>query len=355
MPIYKEKNKFYFRIYYDNLDGSRTQYKSKRYDTKKECEKAEAVFRLSQQQIKSKITFEEVYDYYLNQYKLKNKYSTYYTFYTTFEKRVLPYFKNKPIEDITKVDIDKYVSEMQKEGRNRASINKYLLYIKSILNEAEMTFNLNCMNTRLIKHLPATEPKKEMLFWEYDEWKNFIKYVSEIEFKALFSSLYYLGLRLGEAQALKWNDYYNKQIHVHGTLNEKVQKEITTPKTLNSYRYVDVPDVIIELLDELRQYYKTNNEYNDEWYIFGGYKPIPRTTIRRHFENYIKESGNKRIRLHDLRHSAVSLLRHLGLDEYQIAERMGHTPQMVREVYAHLFEEKKREAVDKLNQLERKS
>jgi len=62
-----------------------------------------------------------------------------------------------------------------------------------------------------------------------------------------------------------------------------------------------------------------------------------------------KETGVKRIRLHDLRHSHVSLLIEMGFSAVAIADRVGHESIDITYRYAHLFPAKGKEIADKLN------
>lgn len=66
---------------------------------------------------------------------------------------------------------------------------------------------------------------------------------------------------------------------------------------------------------------------------------------------YCELSGNSRIRIHDIRHSHVSLLIDMGFTPHLIAERIGDTVEMVNKVYGHLYPNKHYEVADRLNQL----
>lgn len=50
-----------------------------------------------------------------------------------------------------------------------------------------------------------------------------------------------------------------------------------------------------------------------------------------------EKAGVKRIRIHDLRHSHVSLLIDMGFSAVAIADRMGHESSDITFRYAHLF------------------
>ena len=64
-----------------------------------------------------------------------------------------------------------------------------------------------------------------------------------------------------------------------------------------------------------------------------------------------KEAGVKRIRIHDLRHSHVSLLIEMGFTALAIADRLGHESIEVTYRYAHLFPSKQTEMANKLDDL----
>lgn len=60
-------------------------------------------------------------------------------------------------------------------------------------------------------------------------------------------------------------------------------------------------------------------------------------------------AGVKRIRIHDLRHSHVSLLIDMGFSATAIADRVGHESIDITYNYAHLFPSKQGEMADRLN------
>ena len=62
-----------------------------------------------------------------------------------------------------------------------------------------------------------------------------------------------------------------------------------------------------------------------------------------------KSAGVKRIRIHDLRHSHISLLIDMGFSAVAIADRVGHESIEITYRYAHLFPSKQTEMADKLD------
>lgn len=67
----------------------------------------------------------------------------------------------------------------------------------------------------------------------------------------------------------------------------------------------------------------------------------------------MKATGLKRICIHDLRHSHVSLLIELGFSAVAIADRVGHESIKITYRYAHLFPSKQKEMANRLGELKK--
>ena len=78
-------------------------------------------------------------------------------------------------------------------------------------------------------------------------------------------------------------------------------------------------------------------------------KPLSKHSMKRAMEKGCEESGVKVIRVHDLRHSHVSLLIDMGFSALAIAERVGHESIDITYRYAHLFPTRQSEMANKLN------
>ena len=76
--------------------------------------------------------------------------------------------------------------------------------------------------------------------------------------------------------------------------------------------------------------------------------------VTKHYLHHEMDRGSqianvKRIRIHDLRHSAISLLIEMGFSALAIADRVGHESIDITYRYAHLFPNKQTEMAEKLN------
>ena len=117
---------------------------------------------------------------------------------------------------------------------------------------------------------------------------------------------------------------------------------ITKPKTKKSIRVISMPKVVAqEMKDFLDSIYGIRS--TDRIFV------LSKSYLHHEMDRGVKESGVKRIRIHDLRHSAISLLIEMGFSALAIAERVGHESIDITYRYAHLFPTKQTEMADKLD------
>lgn len=76
---------------------------------------------------------------------------------------------------------------------------------------------------------------------------------------------------------------------------------------------------------------------------------ITKSYLKREMERGSKAAGVKKIRIHDLRHSHISLLIEMGFSAVAIADRVGHESIDITYRYAHLFPSTQTEMADKLS------
>src|SRR5699024_6516814 len=171
-----------------------------------------------------------------------------------------------------------------------------------------------------------------MDYWILDEFKTFIGVVDEFIYYVLFMTLYYSGMRKGEALALTWGDIdtENNTIYINKT---KTREGVNSTKTRED-RSVSMPSFVIRLLTQLKA--KSNPKMN--YVVFGEfYKAINERTPNIRFNKWIEKAGVRKIRLHDLRLSHASYLINKGTVITVVSHRLGHANTSTTwDIYSHL-------------------
>lgn len=187
-----------------------------------------------------------------------------------------------------------------------------------------------------------------MLFWTKEEFQVFIEAMKDRPVGyTIFMIMYYTGLRVGELLPLTpENIDFNRHII---SVNKNYQRlngknYIYPPKTEAGYR-----DVVIQKVLEscIRDYLATIYDLQPTDRIF----PYDKGYVGRQMKYGCDKSGAQKIRVHDVRHSHISLLIDMGFSAVAIADRVGHESIDITYQYAHPFPSKQTEMAEKLDDL----
>lgn len=359
MPIYKDNKRgtWYFRIYVTNKNGNRVQKTKSGFKSKTACKEAESKFLLNHEEKNDDILFSDLYNVYIKNKEQSLKFQSFRSLKNRFESNILPFFKDYSINKIKASDfiewkayiIDKKYSYSYNSSLYRAIVN--------ILNFANTFYDLENNIAKKIGNFSKKDYKPNVNFWTLDEFNRFISHVNDIVYYSLFDLLYYTGLRLGEALALNWNDLQGNYIDINKTLIRKSVNDcrFNSPKSISSIRKVKIDDYVLSNLTNLKSYYKNFINFNNDWFIFGGIKPLATTTVERYKNNYCKLANVKQIRNHDFRHSHATLLLSKGVPITVISKRLGHSNiSMTLNKYSHLIPEDEDKAINLLYDLKSK-
>lgn len=341
MPIYKRNDKWYAVVNYVGLNGKYKKAQSKYFDTKREAIDCEIDLRNKYKNTdKYSINFEQAYKEFrlwkMNTIKLQSVLKLDDMFV-----HLQPLYKIK-VEKLTLQQYKVFKEYLDKKDFNTDRKNKIHRFVCNIIDYCNMTYGIYNDIPRRCGGFKNNEIKKEMNFFTLDEFEKFIEQENDIVFKSLFTLLFFNGLRIGEALALTWKDYKDNQINITKNLVVKVKGTKpypNTPKTKNSIRRLPINDRVKTLLDELKTYYNDFDAFSDDWYIFGGIKPLSETTITERKNTNCDKANVKRIRLHDFRHSCASYyIKYKNAPIILISKLLGHSKiSITLDTYSHLY------------------
>lgn len=352
MAAYKNKDNgtWYVQFRYTDWKGERQQKLKRGFSTKKEALEWEREF-LFQKQSDISMTFESFYQLYEKDTRPKLKLNTWINKDRVVQNKILPYFGKRKLSDITPKDVMDWQNVLRAEmGRgDKPHAQGYLRTIhgqlSSIFNHAVRYYGLRENPARKAGGM-GPEAQPEMRFWTKNEYLKFAEVMMDNPmYYYAFEMLYWCGLRSGEMQALTPSDFDLDAGTVSITKSyQRIHRQdiITSPKTKKSVRVVKMPQFLCdEIRDYLKMYY--SNCPNDR--IF----PVTKQGLKYQLETGSEKAGVKKIRVHDIRHSHVSLLIDMGFTALAIADRVGHESINITYRYAHLFPNRQDEMAQKLN------
>ena len=346
----------YFRIV--TLDGIEKQKKLSGFTNKTLAkqgyidfitDKCELIKNLSVKKTTPKTdhTVRELSLIYFSSLKNQIKDSSIYEKQKMFEWTIMPKFADWTISKLTKEILLQWQDELwatKNPRTNEYYSYKYLSNIR-INFSAFLSWCAERYNTpnhlKDIKKPKKRLQKTQMQIWTKEDFEKFISVVDNPMYHCMFTMMFYTGRRKGEILALSPNDIKKDKIIFNKTYTRKVFDVpylITTTKNEKSGETPICPTLQKELKEYVRK-----DEGN---FFFGGEHPIHENSVANNFKRYCKIAGVNEIRIHDLRHSFVSRLIHLGANFMLTADLIGDTVEQVIKTYGHLYEADKNKIIN---------
>ena len=346
--ITKDGRSWVFIQYSKGLDGKRHQYQSQAYMTEEEAIQAEKAYlnKYKDVEVNPHMTFKEAYTIYYNYQNDKIKDSTLKTYRDRIKYMGL--LDNVELVNLNWDLYQKWRAQMNKTNlcdRYKTDIQKF---IKQVINFAEKQwdFNLRKFYNKLEPFKTPGALKKEMDFYEPEEFFKFISVVDDLRYKCFFELLYYCGLRRSEARGLQWKhiDFKNKLLTVSQQVlnpsnsNASTEWYISSTKTEASNRTIPISTTLLNDLAELKKTNERLSKFKQTWFVLGD--DVPMATGRMYFyrDKYAENAGIRRIRLHDFRHSCASALISGAAPITAVSNFLGHSETTeTLETYTHMF------------------
>lgn len=172
-----------------------------------------------------------------------------------------------------------------------------------------------------------------------------------------------VGLRKGEALALRWNeiDLDAKTLEVRATLKRRTGfgLQIDTPKTEHGTRIVPLASFAVDALrDQRRRQIENRLSAGESWkesdYVFTSIigTPVDPANISKQFRSLCIKAGIRPRRFHALRHSAATIMRNNGVSMEVISKMFGHAGYAITaDIYARVLPSLQEEAANVMDSL----
>lgn len=317
---------------------------------------------------KKKMTFGQLFDEFTTAKQYEVREST-LDKYNRDSIHYLPTFKDTRIDKITVAMVQEWKLSMEQKGLSLKTKQNVFGEIRAILNYAlKMEYIAKNPLKTLGNFKSATKIKEEMKFYTAQEFKRFIgaaesaakakkeKYreLSEWDFYVFFCIAFYTGLRKGEIHALKWSDIDGSYLSVKRSIRQRIKggDRETPPKNNSSVRTLQMPLPLMLALEEHKKRQQKLKGFSEDYRVCGGKVCLRDATVQRRNEQYSKAARLDTIRIHDFRHSHVSVLANEGINIQEIARRLGHSRiEMTWNSYSHLYPREEERAVEILNKI----
>jgi len=302
-------------------------------------------------------TFGEYSGKWIKYIRTMRRQSTHESYKQKLDGHVLPVFKDRKLDTITRGDIRDYL--LSKAGKFSAStVCLHRDVLSGVFNFA-IDEELIPSNPAygITKRLNLSRNKKEVEPLTAEELNLLLETARKKapEYYAFFFTLARTGVRLGEALALRWGDidFNGQSMWIKRSYRRGV---FTAPKNGKTRKV----DMSAQLQAELKSYKvkqqkvwlkRGQNELPE--LIFNRFgRPIEQNFVRRIYERMLTKAGMRHIKMHGLRHTFASLLLSAGESPVYVKEQLGHhSIQITVDIYGHWIQSKKSAGVNQLDGL----
>ena len=317
------------------------------------------------------ITLEEWLKEWMRVYKKPYISPRTYQGYVEKSKTILEHLGNMQLQKIELYHLQKFISDLQNEGKSPKSLRHYYSILKMCFDDAIMCRHISLNPTRNLK-LPSMR-RKELNIMTKEEQLVFEGFMKKYRMGTAYIVLVNTGLRAGELSGLTWKDvdFENKALYVRRGMQKittydddfnkvKRERKVTDVKTENSYRVVPMLDKVVRILQEYKKKVQTEQEelaelgegFKEDDFIFKTKynHPITSEYLRKTCQGICESNNFRKVGIHELRHTFATRSIEAGIDLRVLQEILGHASySTTADIYVHILGQVK---LSQMNRLE---
>ena len=276
------------------------------------------------------------------------------------EKHLGPGLGHIRLAKLGPADVQRFLNVKLSEGLKPRTVQ----YIHAVLRRAvgqALRWGLVTRNSATLVDSPRVR-RAEVQALTAKQTGKLLEQIKGDRLEALFSVAVAIGLRQGEALALQWEDVDLK----HGTLRvrytlQRLGKtvELVEPKSDRGKRSIALPAISVAALrsHRLRQRKErllAGSSWRKSDFVFTSTigTPLESRNVTKRLQKILVDAKLPRLRFHDLRHTAASLLLAQGVHPRVVMEILGHSQiKLTMDTYSHVVPSLQRDAAAKIDAL----
>ena len=306
--------------------------------------------------------------------------SSYQAYRTAITKHMLPVIGSLRLDRIEPEHIEAVYRRMTDAGAKPATVHQVHRTLRTALGEAERRGHLGRNPAQLVRP-PRIQPELVEPF-TLDEIQRLLAAAMEHRNRARWAIALALGLRRGEALALRWQDVdleakslrvratRLRPVYEHGCDRDcgksagycpqrrQVNGTIGATKSAAGNRAVGLPDELVAMLKEHRRQQLEERIHAGSLWEEGGWvfttlvgRPISPNSDYHEWRALLERAGVRHARLHDARHTAATVLLVLGVPERTVMSIMGWSSTSMAARYQHVTDPIRREVANRVGGL----
>lgn len=272
------------------------------------------------------------------------------------QRWVYPEIGSRRIGEITARDIEEWIAALSARGLSRSTVNGARQVLGALLGHAHRNGVIPANPAMMVQRLPRRSNERTQVRepWTRNEAQEALQRAKGGHLDLLLHLCLLFGLRRGEALGLRREDFDfpNGSLIIRRTIKEEytlsadgsrhVHLSIDEPKTRASNRKLAVGPEVLAAIQRHRIHVEKLREQAGEHWQHSGYVFVSNrgtgvypSNISKAFSSFLQREGLRRIRFHDMRHTAAVLGLEAGIRLEAVSQGLGHSRiDITKTVYA---------------------
>jgi integrase len=243
---------------------------------------------------------------------------------------IQPVMGKRKLSEVSPKLVARVLNQMANLGRAEQTRLHVFGIMRKMFGDAIELFRLITFNPAQ-KTLKPRIPQKEAQHLNLEELRDLLLHVQDKTYGLAIWLQTYLGLRVGELQALSWEDIDLQEgvVRIRKAYSRKEQGIRDYPKGRKQHSH-RIPEELLGFLRRMREHARSTlvaPSPTGQLLYYEGYV--------RFLRRYCKELGIRRIATHGLRHSTSELYLSYGASQDDIRQLFAHSSSVVTERYIH--------------------